>query len=259
MRPESLYKYCPIYGDDFENERSIENLIKSQAVFSSRKNFNDLFDCKVNFIKPSQYNLKRISQKMPAKKRHEFRSLYLGDNFEENYSSLENETSKLFDDYVFYCMTDKPDNNLMWAHYANSHKGFCIEWDSEKIKGDLVCYVDDIPDFNLFDALRVSFGVPLEEDVSDKVWSLLTSKLKEWEYESEYRLLLSNKTLEKVTVEIKDKCRIIKYPQSYMKSIIFGSRMTEEARKYLLDNLPFDIKFKEAYEGRSSIKIRSLT
>lgn len=28
------------------------------------------------------------------------------------------------------CLTEKKDNLLMWSHYANSHKGFCIKFDA---------------------------------------------------------------------------------------------------------------------------------
>lgn len=31
------------------------------------------------------------------------------------------------------CMTETYDNILMWSHYANSHKGICIEYDVKKL------------------------------------------------------------------------------------------------------------------------------
>jgi len=30
-----------------------------------------------------------------------------------------------------FSLSKKYDDELLWAHYANSHKGFCIEYDLE--------------------------------------------------------------------------------------------------------------------------------
>lgn len=50
---------------------------------------------------------------------------------------------------------------------------------------------------------------------------------------------------------------LVKYQPEWIKSIIFGCRMTENAKSYLKKNLPFDVPFKDAYEGKNTIKIRS--
>lgn len=34
------------------------------------------------------------------------------------------------------CFTEHNDNYLMWSHYADDHKGFCIEYDVKKLKSD---------------------------------------------------------------------------------------------------------------------------
>ena len=31
------------------------------------------------------------------------------------------------------CFTESNDNSAMWGHYADSHRGFCIEYDFQKI------------------------------------------------------------------------------------------------------------------------------
>ncbi|WP_394182678.1 DUF2971 domain-containing protein [Marinomonas posidonica] len=161
MRPDSLYKYCPIYSDNFENERSIENLINSHAVFSNRHNFNDLFDSKIDFIRPTRAKLKKLASEMNAKMRSDFKRDFLGEDWEEKYLAVEQEISRVFDRYLYYCLTDKPDSNLMWSHYANSHKGFCIEWSSEFINADKVRYESEIAKFDVFDILRSTYGLPL--------------------------------------------------------------------------------------------------
>jgi hypothetical protein len=255
MRPDSLYKYCPIYNDDFENERSIENLINSHAVFSNRHNFNDLFDSKINFIQPTRAKLKKLASEMSAKMRFDFKRAHLDGEWENKYLLVEREVSKKIDEYLYYCVTDKPDNNLMWSHYANSHKGFCIEWDSDFINANKVVYGTEIADFDIFDIIKSQYGLPISEDAGDRIWAALRQKLKEWEYESEYRFQISN-GMEYLIVKKEKNFALVKYQPEWIKSIIFGCRMTESAKSFLKNNLPFDVPFKEAYEGKSSIEIR---
>jgi hypothetical protein len=258
MRPKSFYKYCPIYSDDFENERSIENLINSHAVFSNRKNFNDLFDSKINFIKPTKEKLKVLAKNMSAKNRFNFKIVFLEDDWRSKCQSVEDEVSKVFDKYLYYCLTDQPDNNLMWSHYANSHRGFCIEWGSEYINADKVKYSDDIASFDIFDVVKSNYGLPVADTAGDQIWRALRQKLKEWEYESEYRLQLSNEAMKINTVKQFDNFSLVKYESGWVKSIIFGCRMSEEAKDYIRKNLPFNVSFKQAQEGVSSIKIKDI-
>lgn len=43
---------------------------------------------------------------------------------------MANLLQKKFDEFVgALCLTETPDNLLMWAHYANGHTGFAIEFD----------------------------------------------------------------------------------------------------------------------------------
>ena len=75
----------------------------------------------------------------------------------------------------------------MWSHYANSHKGFFIEWDSTKILAEQVKYQSNIPNFNLIGLIKTHVGLGDNTKVGNDIWQALRTKLDEWEYESEYR------------------------------------------------------------------------
>src|SRR5262249_27847691 len=38
----------------------------------------------------------------------------------------------LCDQYRIYCLSEKPDVPLLWAHYASSHTGICLEFDARR-------------------------------------------------------------------------------------------------------------------------------
>lgn len=78
---KSFYKYCPVY--DFSNlnkEYSLINLFEKQVTFSTRRNFNDLFDSKIDFIVPSNQKVKGLLQFLSGKEKIEFKRTYLGVN-----------------------------------------------------------------------------------------------------------------------------------------------------------------------------------
>jgi hypothetical protein len=69
------------------------------------------------------------------------------------------------------------DNALLWAHYANSHRGICIEFSSKTLLYELahrVHYQENYPSFkyphNRYDSLHI-----------------IVTKSVDWEYEREYR------------------------------------------------------------------------
>lgn len=255
MTESSFYKYCPVYQDKcLDEEYSVINLLADQVKFSTRRDFNDLFDSKVNLIKPTKKELKRISGKLKTAQRIEFKDKFYDKDWEAKVAIVEQTVEQVFDDYLYYCVTTKNDSNLMWSHYANSHKGFCIEWDSDKIKAEQVTYQSNIPNFKLIDLIEHHIGITDGTEVGNAIWQALRTKLIEWKYESEYRFQMSN-AMEQLIVRKEPDFALVKYQPNWIKSIIWGCRTTEKTKKYIKDNLHFDVKFKQAKESLSSIII----
>ena len=92
------------------------------------------------------------------------------------------------------CLTSNAVNPLMWAHYADSHKGFAVEFqipttftpgelaadplfDVKLLAAQPVQYVEDRPVVSAFD------------EVDDRVNKGFYFKSKHWQYEDEYRVL----------------------------------------------------------------------
>jgi len=69
------------------------------------------------------------------------------------YRGVENKCEKIKDDTIF--QRDFLTNEVMWAHYASSNRGYCIEYDRDKLKDKTinfdfaveldVTYSDEIP------------------------------------------------------------------------------------------------------------------
>jgi hypothetical protein len=235
----SFFKYCPIYShDNLEEEYSLINLLSHQATFSKRKNFNDLFDSKVLIKLPNRERVRRAYQKLSGESKRTFKRLYMGEGAKANFDILVREIESILDDYLFYCVTYTPINNLMWSHYGNSHNGFCIEWGAGFMKPEKVIYQDKLPTLDLLELLESIIGLRTQ------AWIALKIKLREWEYEQEYRINLSHKA-QSLVVKENDKFALVKFQPEWIKSIIFGYRMPAKTREYIRSKMHEGTVFQE--------------
>jgi hypothetical protein len=256
-RIDTLYKYCQIKNpEEFEKEYSVINLLKNQITFSIRSNFNDLFDSKIDLIKPTKAEIKSTHSMLKGKYKKNFKQKYFGEHGKKYFDDLHHKINKKFDEYLFLCLTEKPDCNLMWSHYASSHKGFCLEWDTSDIDAKKVKYQYDIASFELLDLIKIEYGLCDEGEIGKKIWSAFNVKLKEWEYENEFRIQLGG-GMEHLVSAKNSKFAIVSYKPCWIKSIIFGCRMEPKAIAYLDERLPSFIKRKYAVERKSKIMIES--
>lgn len=255
--PKYFYKYRAIENTEkLENDYAIDALLNNQAIFSSRTNFNDLFDSKIELIKPTprQFKeLKSIVEKTDkllineciSKGAFTTKGLKLIEDIEDSFNQG-------IDSYPFLSVSKNPKSNLMWSHYANSHKGFCIEFKSEHMKADKVSYQDSIPKLNTIDMFRLHFNVIDGEEFGKHIWKSLRTKLHEWAYEDEYRFQANNSM---GRIPLGKKFIKIPYAPEFVESVIFGCRMPDEIKKFIIRHMPHHVKFKQAVIRTSTIDI----
>ena len=131
--------------------------------------------------------------------------------------------------FYISCFSTSANNALMWAHYSNKHKGFCVEFDlnKTKIKNFLinlhpVIYSKKralIPSsiFDLTDINNIKISKSVESTV-DLICELLT-KSDVWKYEDEWRLLLYDEVEELKDNKIEVDC---------ISKVILGCRIEEQ-------------------------------
>ncbi len=120
-----------------------------------------------------------------------------------------------------FSLTTDPTDELMWAHYANSHCGIAVEYDLEKLTrfapGSLlhqfpITYSQKPPSIGLNDI-----------EPNKLMKNMLGYKSKRWTYECEYRVLVDNVNGT--------------FPHDYhaIKSITFGIRVEESIRQEIIE------------------------
>ena len=84
-----------------------------------------------------------------------------------------------------FCVSEKFDDLLMWAHYADSHRGVCLEFDGY---GRLMAHAQRVE----YSAVRRAINMYTDDRESSVTKALLT-KSDHWAYEAEWRLLRTDK------------------------------------------------------------------
>ncbi|MBK9043202.1 MAG: DUF2971 domain-containing protein [Saprospiraceae bacterium] len=147
IRPPYIYKYYSI------NEFTLDAILNNYFWFCDIEKLNDPLDGRYLH---SEKLLKKYN--MPSKMNEELTKIFL---------------------WGVCSFTTNNNNILMWSHYANNHKGICLEFITlnERLLSEMlhpIIYTNKKPIIN---------------DFKDIMHKGLFRKSKNWQYESEWRLL----------------------------------------------------------------------
>jgi hypothetical protein len=192
--PPKFYKYRSVSG---EAAKWVEKIVLHHEVFfAPATSFNDPFDLRPAFS----------LQASPSRQREDY--LRLSRKFEPHLTEVQRESDAenvmatamnvnnlidttiaiqaLHNHYItasvgVFCVSTKRDDILMWAHYAESHKGICLEFDGKlsfMTHAQKVLYSEDRTPINVYD------------DANDVAMTkALLTKSTHWSYEQEWRLM----------------------------------------------------------------------
>lgn len=258
--PEFFYKYRNVSNNEnLSEDYAIKALVDRKAIFSSRKNFNDLFDSKIELINPTPTEIKELRKLVKKADMNIISNWIDKGKFTPTgkwmIKQIEEKFNNLIDSYPFYSVSSNPTSNLMWSHYAGSHTGFCIEFRAEHMPAHKVIYQKTIPKLKTLPMHRSFFELEEGEEFGKAILTALRTKLDEWEYESEYRVHFGGEYLK---IPEGEKFIKISYEPEFIESIIFGCRMSENVRDYIVQAMPKGLKYKLAVERLSSIEITDI-
>lgn len=244
--PGKLYKYEP------NNDYSNQNLENRQIYFPKPSELNDPYDCNVpiNFTDSTIEELEEIYQMLSEglAEKEVISKQYLSNGkpnkeLQKDIHSLakkvELKKQEYFNKIGVACFSEspssKPDNILLWSHYADGHKGFCLEFDTcyfpftgLVIPLQKVNYEPEFPSTNSASAVK-----------GGEVWLIpLTTKSDEWFYEHEWRLIFGKGSL------------ICFYEPEALTAIYFGCLMPSEEKQKIAEKL--DGSPTKCYEMRIS-------
>lgn len=134
------------------------------------------------------------------------------------------------------CFTESPYSMLMWAHYANSHKGFCLEYEIPpygepyiQLFHSLLPVIYSSKRVSILDQCLRSLQPPgLTEDI---LWDIfkygLLMKSLNWKYQNEWRLISCANML---SGDDHFNCNFFK-----IKKVFLGNKMNPQDRLKIID------------------------
>ena len=243
-----LYKY--LHSD------RIDVLRDGMIRFSSPKVLNDPFEFKphVSAIATKQFLDAELDSSLPKAFAEEYSALPLQfrnqvsleqfltllptakSRIEEFAKTASAEVQRImaqtFDKMIgTLCLTEFPANLLMWAHYADSHQGFVVEFDTDSLFFDQRKGPDD--EFRHLRKVIYSECRPsLVLSETDNFSPFLTKGL-DWSHEAEWRMMLPLFEANRVIGEGETGVHLFEYPRTAIRSVIFGCRTTEATKQDL--------------------------
>lgn len=188
--------------------RDIEALMNNQFYASSMEKLNDIQEGKI-IIDNQEIELFDLLVKNSVS------------NFDISIKKDLNNLMQIYKNSGVYSLSKDYKNELLWAYYADSHKGFCIEYDFNILKS-YPCNED-----NFFD-VKYSKNVPIINlgsifDISILKKSLVTKSLS-WKHEDEIRILMPFQGM-------------FNYFTRAVKSIYFGYRTDKNTIESIMEKL----------------------
>jgi len=247
--PEKIYKYYPF------SEYSLKSLKSQTLYFASPLKFNDPYDCAITakFEQISDSDATKFKDKCmsddrvtEAEKRF-LRSASLDELKIEFLKVLTDHLNKYIAEFQkkrgICCFTENNDNLLMWSHYANVSKGFCLEFNpklapqlSNKLRK--VTYSEKLPTINCSN---------LDGDESSKeILKLFCTKSLDWIYEKEWRAIHS------------DVNTVYCYPPESLTGVYFGPNMDREHMEIIclvLQGQNPNVKFHRGERSQDEFKV----
>lgn len=249
------YKYRAI------NKYSIDALERNIVYFSKYTDFNDPFEFSTPFPDLCKmytraatgvdrlYEDGKLTQADHQHLRQVCQSIVLngGDGKDEIHKKIREKMSNT----GVYSMSEVNDEILMWSHYADNHRGFCIGFHdlhkSMRITPTVmpINYIDEYTDLSnpqiVLDFYSEMFyknrhlperkwlkkyetlkKIYTRTDDQKMAVAVLTDKYKKWEYEREFRLICEHST------------GLKKHDPESIRTITFGLRASDKDKEHII-------------------------
>lgn len=224
-----LYKYREF------SARTLSMLRNDEIYYSASNLFNDPFDCRgrkdFEFADDNQFlekmsGIEAVRQSISIAEAGEYLRKVIADGGREAYLAKE---SALFQKLVLQSfgvcsLSEINDDILMWSHYADGHKGFCLEF--SRVPENIFEYAQPVkyPDSDEFP--YVDYWNVQKDELIEDIIQIVTTKSRHWSYEKEWRAIDRPSSSDESY-----KGHVEKLPEDTLSGIIFGVEMPNNDRE----------------------------
>jgi Protein of unknown function (DUF2971) len=236
-RPDRLFRYFPSKASDF--------FAAKKLWFSALRDYNDPFDALPRFDAMLESQKQREIMKayafLPPGVPCDYKSFKreMDPGASDPYSDAPEAVANKYRELVSYfirvvCFSEKSDDLLMWAHYAESHKGFVVEFHPRHR-----LFADD--EFGPVDYQDQRPQVEDRHQGEEELGRMLFRKSRvDWGYEEEWRFVKSVNTLLLGKRRDGREKHYLDFPPDLVKAVYFGHCTPTDTRDEILRSLQSD-------------------
>lgn len=248
---DSLFKFYRINLLHFEYYSDL--FIDKKLYHALPKQFNDPFECKPHYKFPTGEKSQELRKHLvKAQTERGIERKTAENNISEHMKKEGNLPEEIhkkilnsFGELRICSFTAKKDNLLLWSHYADSHKGFCIELDVTKKPLNCafkVKYTKKYPDVHY----------PIHPD--KRAYKPALIKSRKWRYEKEYRSIFHPEGLG----QLKNDGISLILNGDEIKNVYFGVDIDQNYKEKIVEFInrgPFDPTLWDANLSKSSFEL----
>lgn len=229
-KTKKLYRYRSL------NEFTFHSIESDYLWLSSPLQFNDPFDCQL-FVEYFQLEKANIIKKESLNTLQEY-----------YYGYYDNVIYKSFIDNGIACFSETKSEILMWSHYADFHRGICLEYEIDNSDENIfslcrpVNYCLHYPMLNFSEFLKPDFNSTV--DFIDK---MVLTKSTSWKYEKEWRIVMPGYGNKKID-----------YPPTTLSGIYLGCNISDENKVRLISLIERKTIQPKVYQCEKNINSFSL-
>ena len=239
----------------FNKLRDLDSLINGTLYFSTLQDFNDPFEGQLKIVRPDLTKEEEeketflwLAKSINRNTGKDLVSAYIEakekignskNTLDNKLTILESEISKLslneFNRHGYLCLSgDKKESTgqqlthiLMWSHYANGLRGFCIEFNFELLLDSLITYnkqnflSSEIEYLSEFPKVKL---LDLDPKKESKLIKAILTKSSYWSYENEVRI-------------VTEKPGLYNYSHDAISCIYIGEKMEQNNKNNLISKI----------------------
>jgi len=207
------------------------NVLKEKRIWATNPwDFNDPYDCSPQLWQGQHFPFEEIKEWL--------KNVLIPEQV--NYCTCTNELRELFfsivSDFIgIFCLNENKNCDLFWAHYADNHQGFQVNFNEEELSKYWKVEPLKIEYLEIEELLNQRLSLQKEDfDDSESIKRVfprlvrwITIKKKEWEYENEWRYLFWVRPFDPDS-------RKQKFPINAIQSITIGFKFFDNAKSEYL-------------------------
>lgn len=236
--PPRLYKYRSLRTNKDRNH-TLRILTHNEIYFAKCTEFNDPFDCHLHISVEGDFNthkdrLRKLNPDLSETKLDMQTQKDLHpESIRKREQKVNNDIRRINENVGIFSMSAKRDNLLMWSHYADYHRGICIEFKTTggKLFGcDIlnIDYADKYPKFTVYDDMDL-----------ERVRKYISTKSLDWEYEEEWRIYYKETG-----------CQYFRSENEELSGVILGARISRRNKELVLKCLSENSCKAKLYQAR---------